>query len=159
MHACVDRNGLDKPWPASYSTLWRQRDLDTAGTALLALLPALSKGTDTALAAAEGLLLMVVSARDLVSWSSRAQGCHAALLARAKSRPHAGLHQLLALHEKGSVLDPAAGEAEDDALTDEQNQDEDRDMLWRTREERDAQPTSANAIPVIMHCMPRRHAS
>jgi hypothetical protein len=97
-----------------------QRDLEGGAKALLSLLPALAKKKDPhALEAAERLLLMLVSAHDMVRFHQRGTECYQTLLANPPAA-HDGSEwkQLLALHDTGALLDPAAGDAEDDALED-----------------------------------------
>ena len=86
------------------------RDMEGGGRALLSLLPVLSSKTDVvALAAAERLLLMLLSSRDMAAFRRHATECQDTLQAHMPTNL-LGWEQVRALHATGALLDPTGGE-------------------------------------------------
>ena len=109
------------------------RDLEGGAKAVTNLLPTLAHPLHPhSLQLAERLVLMIVGASDMADFSSLAKSACEALKEKYARKGAGGsdsLHQQLLLHDKGGLLDAAAGEADADALADEENRDHDRDLL------------------------------
>ena len=113
--------------------------MEGGGRALLPLLPVLSSKADVlALGAAERLLILLLSSRDMAAFRRHAAECQDALQAHVPTNL-LGWEQVRALHETGALLDPASGDTvEQDAMQAEGGGEE------RKRREEEPRPEGAH---------------